>query len=79
MSRDMYLTAHDVAAQPKPDLPPDVAGRVEREKQQPLRIVARSKSRGQASAQARQQENPHDGARRSARSTKSKSKSKSSV
>jgi hypothetical protein len=58
MSRDMYLTAHDVAPAQKPELSPEAVRRVEDQKRQPLRIEARSKSRGQAGAQEREQRRP---------------------
>jgi beta-glucosidase/6-phospho-beta-glucosidase/beta-galactosidase len=51
MSRDMYLTAHDVRPEQKEPVKPDVVRRVEANKRQPLRIVARGRSREQAQAE----------------------------
>jgi beta-glucosidase/6-phospho-beta-glucosidase/beta-galactosidase len=58
MSRDMYLTAHDVdPPEPKP-LSPAEAGRVNEEKHRPLRIEARSRSRDQAAEQEQARAKP---------------------
>jgi beta-glucosidase/6-phospho-beta-glucosidase/beta-galactosidase len=58
MSRDMYLTKHDVTPSQKPEIPKDVLERVEKEKRQPLRIEARARSRGQANEQQEKQDRP---------------------
>jgi beta-glucosidase/6-phospho-beta-glucosidase/beta-galactosidase len=52
MSRDMYLTAHDVGPRQRPELPPGAANRIEAMKRQPMRIEARGRSRKQAQGEA---------------------------
>ena len=54
MSRDMYLTAHDVGAPPK--ISPKELGDVKKQKKQPLRLKARSASRDQAKTQQRRRQ-----------------------
>jgi beta-glucosidase len=51
MSRDMYLTAHDVDPPEAKPLSPGEVGHVKQEKRRPLRIEARSRSRSQAAEQ----------------------------
>jgi beta-glucosidase/6-phospho-beta-glucosidase/beta-galactosidase len=58
MSRDMYLTAHDVRPSQRPSVRQDAMDRVQKLRQKPLRIEARSRSRGQAQAQAKERIKP---------------------
>jgi beta-glucosidase/6-phospho-beta-glucosidase/beta-galactosidase len=58
MSRDMYLTAHDVQPREKPAMTREVAEKVEAEKRQPLRIESRAASRQQAMARRNTQDQP---------------------
>jgi beta-glucosidase len=53
MSRDMYLTTHDIHPQDSKPLPPDVVERIRAQKHLPLRIEARSHARRQAKIQDR--------------------------
>ena len=53
MARDMYLTARDVHKRTKPEVDPETADRIEKQRHLPLRIEAKSASRQHAQAQAR--------------------------
>jgi beta-glucosidase/6-phospho-beta-glucosidase/beta-galactosidase len=56
MSRDMYLTERDVHPKAGNQITPQMVGRVERRKKQPLRIQTSSASRRRASQQERLQQ-----------------------
>jgi beta-glucosidase/6-phospho-beta-glucosidase/beta-galactosidase len=56
MSRDMYVTAHDIRPQQPREIDPETFARLEEQKRQPMRMEARSRSRQRAQAEARRRE-----------------------
>jgi hypothetical protein len=69
MSRDMYLTSHDVTPGNHAEISPDQVHRIERLKQQPLRIEASARSRDQAKAEQKRQQGRRTSARKRRRSS----------
>jgi hypothetical protein len=58
MSRDMYLTAHDVRPQQRKKVPAEVKRQIETPKDQSRRMQTSSRSRAQAQAEQARQERP---------------------
>jgi hypothetical protein len=55
MSRDMYLTAHDIRPKQRRRIPRQVLLELEEHKRQPIRMKALSSSRSKAQAESRKQ------------------------